>query len=117
MVDGSNGFAKDPRTGRFLKGNKGGPGGNAEAARVRAYRQEFLRALTPADVRKVVLKVAKLAAAGESWAAKELLDRALGKSKETLAVEVKHEGDVRRGEEILGILEKEPPVDEEPPAQ
>jgi len=106
-VNGSNGIEKDPKTGRFLLGNKGGPGGNPEAARVRAYRMAFLRAAKPRDVRRTVLKLAKLAEAGEEWAARELLNRCLGKSKETLAVEVKHEGDLRRGEELLGIIERQ----------
>ena len=114
LSNGANGEGRDDKTGRFLKGCKGGPG-NPEAARVKAYRAEFLKAVTPADIRRAAVKLARLAGAGEGWAARELLDRCLGRSKEILAVEIKHEGNLRRGEELLGIIEKRLAPGQEPP--
>jgi hypothetical protein len=112
--DGRVGMGQDPKTGRFLPGNKGGPGNNAEAQRIQAYRRAFLKALKPRDVRRAVLKLANLAAAGESWAVKELLDRGLGKSHEVMHVDITHEGDLRRGEELLGIIESQHKPEQEP---
>jgi len=113
LPDGANGEGRDKKNGRFVKGWKGGPG-NPEAKRHAAWRKAFIESVTPADVHRAAVKLARLAGAGESWAVRELLDRCLGKSSETLHLEVKHEGDLRRGEELLGIIERQNKPAQEP---
>ena len=44
------------------------------------------KALTPAKADALVRKLISCALAGEPWAVKELLDRCLGKSRETLDI-------------------------------
>jgi hypothetical protein len=78
-VNGGNGEGRDPKSGRFVKGWKGGPG-NPDGKRAQAWRQEFLRTVTPADVRAVVQTLVRLAKAGEPWAIHELFERAFGKT-------------------------------------
>jgi hypothetical protein len=112
LPNGTNGDGRDHRTGRFLKGCKGGPG-NPDGKRAQAWRQEFLRTVTPAHVRAVARTLVRLAVAGEPWAVRVLLNRCLGRPCETLHLEVKQQGNLRRVEELLGILEKGPLADEE----
>ena len=64
--------------GRFTPGNPGGPG-NPYAKRVAALRAAMLDAVTEEDVRAIVGKLVELAKAGNVPAAKEVLDRCLGK--------------------------------------
>jgi hypothetical protein len=78
LPNGTNGDGRDHKTGRFLKGCKGGPG-NPDAKRAAARRRELFRAVTPADVRAVVQTLVRLAKAGEPWAIHELFERAFGK--------------------------------------
>ena len=72
-----NGDARDDR-GRFLPGNPGGPG-NPHAKRAGEFKAAILEALTPQDVTRIVHKLVELACAGDVPAAKELLNRVLGK--------------------------------------
>src|SRR5687768_17027406 len=71
---GSNGRGEG---GRFGTGNKYARG-NPHARRVARLRAELLRAVTPADLRDVVLALLNQAKAGDVAAAKELLQRLLG---------------------------------------
>ena len=69
--------------GRFTKGNPGGPG-NPHVRRVGELRSAVLAAVTPAMVSRVLQMLYQRALAGDVLAARELLDRALGKPKVTL---------------------------------
>lgn len=73
--------------GRLQAGNAGGPG-NRFAQRTAKLRSALLRAVRPADVESVVAKLVEKAKAGELPAIKELLDRCLGRPKETLEHEL-----------------------------
>ena len=77
-VSGVNG--RDP-TGRFLPGNPGGPG-NPYARRVAALRGAMLEAVTEEDMGAILAKLVELAKAGNVPAAKEVLDRCLGRTLE-----------------------------------
>ncbi len=74
-------MTRDPKTGRFLVGNPGGPG-NPHAARVAKLRSALLRAVTERELRAVVKALVEQARAGNIAAARELLDRVLGKPVE-----------------------------------
>jgi hypothetical protein len=63
--------------GRFGAGNKYARG-NPHARRVARLRAELLRAVTPEDLRDVVVALLNQAKAGDVAAAKELLQRLLG---------------------------------------
>jgi hypothetical protein len=76
--NGSNG--RDNR-GRFSKGNPGGPG-NPFAASVGRWRAALMASITEKDIAAVVKALVKAAKAGEPWAVRELLDRALGRPVE-----------------------------------
>jgi hypothetical protein len=69
-----------PRTpsGRFAKGNPGGPG-NPHAASVAKLRAAILRAVTPEDVEAIVRAMIQRAKGGDMAATRELFDRAMGK--------------------------------------
>lgn len=64
--------------GRFLPGWRGGPG-NPYAGQVAALRAALLQAVTPADVEAVAKMLIRKARKGSIPAAKELLDRVLGR--------------------------------------
>jgi hypothetical protein len=81
-TNGANGTTP-PRGpgGKFAAGNKGGPG-NPHAARVARLRTALLDAVTPADMKAIVAKLVEQAKAGNVPAAKEVLERTLGKPVE-----------------------------------
>jgi hypothetical protein len=81
----TNGLNGRGAGGRFAAGNPGGPG-NPHAKRVAALRAALLDGVTPEDVTEVVRLLVTAAKAGNVPAARELLDRCLGKS--TLAVDL-----------------------------
>lgn len=83
--NGTNG--KDPKTGKFLPGNKLGTGGDPYAARKTQFRTVLMEAFTPAEMLKVANALLKAARKGEPWAVRELLDRMLGKPKEHLELD------------------------------
>ncbi len=74
----TNGLNGRATTGRFLPGNSGGPG-NPHAKRVAALRTAMLEAVSEEDMRDILCKLVELAKAGNVPAAKEVLDRCLGK--------------------------------------
>ena len=76
--NGVNG--RDP-AGRFAPGNAGGPG-NPHAKQVGALRSAMLRAISEEDMQEIVAKLVALARSGNVPAAKEVLDRCLGKVQE-----------------------------------
>jgi hypothetical protein len=65
-------------SGRFVKGNRGGPG-NPFTRRLGTMRRAFLDAITPADVQGVAVKLLELARRGDVAAAALFLSYALGK--------------------------------------
>jgi len=114
-TNGDNGHGRD-RRGRFVAGNPGGPG-NPHVRTVAACRREFFKTVTPADVRKVIRTVVRLAVAGEPWAVRELLNRCLGKPSDThqMHLHVEQEGDLGRGEALLKVIESRHAPAREPP--
>lgn len=77
-TNGSNGRGSG---GRFALGNPGGPG-NPLAKKTAALRRAFQECVGEEDIRAVVAELIARAKAGEPWAVRELLDRALGKPKQ-----------------------------------
>ena len=89
-----SGGDRDAR-GRFLPGNPGGPG-NPHAKHTADFKAAILQALTPKDMGKIVTKLVTLACDGDVPAAKELLNRVLGKG--VLAVNHTHRHRPEQGE-------------------
>lgn len=81
--NGSDG--RDER-GRFAPGNRGGPG-NPHAKQTGKLRSAMLKAVTEKDMRDVVMKLVELAKSGNVPAAKEVLDRCLGRPVEVDLIE------------------------------
>jgi hypothetical protein len=73
-----NGCSRDPLTGRFLKGNPGGPG-NPTYRRLAAARRVLLEAVTVDDLRKLAAALLERAIAGDNEAARILLSYCVGK--------------------------------------
>jgi hypothetical protein len=73
-------------SGRFAKGNSGGPG-NPLGHRVAALRRALLEAVSEKDLRAIIAKLVEQAKAGDIQAAKEVLMRTLGKPVETDLIE------------------------------
>jgi hypothetical protein len=65
-------------SGRFLKGNPGGPG-NPYVKQVAALKASLYEALTPADIRAVMAKMRDEALAGSVAAARLLLEYSIGR--------------------------------------
>lgn len=72
--------------GRFLPGNKGGPG-NPFAAQVGRLRAALLRAVKPADLREVVTALLEQAKSGNVAAARLVLEYCLGRPVEADVIE------------------------------
>ena len=66
---------------RFAFGNPGGPG-NPHARKVGKLRSAMLTAVTDDEMRSIVKKLVELARSGNVPAAKEVLDRCLGRPVE-----------------------------------
>ena len=69
---------RDPKTGQFTKGNKGGPG-NPHARHVAQLRQAFLEAATPQRMQQLADKLFALALAGDVAAARLFLEHSVGR--------------------------------------
>lgn len=79
-ANGGNGVAvagRDPRTGRFLPGNAGGPG-NPHVGKVARLKAALLEAVDEEDVRDVIVAMVERARNGDVAAAKVILDRTIG---------------------------------------
>jgi hypothetical protein len=76
IPNGTNG-RQDPATGRFVKGNPGGPG-NPYARKAASLRMQFLDAVTPELMRTFVHDLARLAGKGSIEHAQLFLKYALG---------------------------------------
>ncbi len=81
-----NGANGRDASGRFAKGNPGGPG-NPFARHVGQLRSALLEAVTAEDMRVVASKLVELAKSGDVRAIKELLDRVLGRPQEADLIE------------------------------
>ena len=79
----SNGRRRD---GKFAAGNKGGPG-NPHSHLVAALRTAMFEAVTPEDVKSIVATLVELARKGNITAAREVLDRCLGRPLEADLIE------------------------------
>lgn len=76
------GDGRDAR-GRFVKGYKGGPGGNPLQHRILRLKRSVLDAATPAQVTKVIKKLGVMAADGDVAAAKVYLAHVIGRPDHT----------------------------------
>lgn len=65
--------------GRFTAGNAGGPG-NPYTRRAAEFRAAFLDAVTGDDLRAIVQSIVEAAKAGDVVAAREVLNRTIGKA-------------------------------------
>jgi len=82
-TNGANG--RDAR-GRFVKGNTGGPG-NPNAQHVARLQGGFHSACTVADARAICRRLVAMAKKGNALAAREVLDRTLGKALAPILLE------------------------------
>ena len=82
--NGTNGHGTNGRgtDGRFLPGNPGGPG-NPHVKRVNKLRTALFAAVTEEDVKDITEKLVAAAKAGDTVAAREVLDRTIGKAVAT----------------------------------
>lgn len=76
-TNGGNG-GRDAR-GRFVKGNLGGPE-NPKARDVARLREVFRSAVPDSDIRALAKRLVAMGKRGNVFAAREVLDRVLGKS-------------------------------------
>ncbi len=81
-----NGTVGRDERGRFAPGNPGGPG-NPHAKQTGKLRSAMLKAVTEKDMRDVVMKLVELAKSGNVPAAREVLDRCLGRPVEADLIE------------------------------
>lgn len=70
---------------RFEKGNPGGPG-NPLSKQVNQLRAALLAAVTEKDIQQIAKMLLTEAKGGDIQAAKELLDRTLGKAAQALEI-------------------------------
>lgn len=82
----TNGANGRDRAGRFAPGNPGGPG-NPFGRRIGALRAAMLEAVSEEDMAAILGKLVELAKAGNVPAAKEVLDRCLGRTLEADLIE------------------------------
>ncbi len=87
----SNGDDRHPASGRFLPGNQAAVGRRSGIAeRSAALREALFRAVKPKDLEAVVAKLVELAQGGDVAAARELLNRMVGKAVETVVADLEH---------------------------
>jgi len=77
-----NGSIGRDNKGRFAAGNRGGPG-NPHAQRTSLLRNAMLSAVSADDVEKIIRAIVKAAKEGDIVAAREVLDRTIGKPSQT----------------------------------
>jgi hypothetical protein len=85
-TNGHNGPQDRDESGRFLAGNRGGPG-NPHAAAVGRWRAALVEAVSPDDLRAVIALLVTAAKGGAIWAVRELLDRCLGSPRVKVEIE------------------------------
>lgn len=94
--NGGNGQVRDSN-GRFVRGNPGGPG-NPKARDVARMREVFRSACSDADLRALAKKLVAMGKRGNVLAAREVLNRVLGKVP--IVLEQKEES-----EPVLPVIE------------
>lgn len=88
-TNGDNGKAiakatgKDPKTGRFQKGWRGGPG-NPNNQKTADFRKVWREANTEADARRAIKILKEKAFSGEQWALLEYLHMMYGTPKQSI---------------------------------
>lgn len=83
--------------GRFTKGNAGGPG-NPHARKAQQLRSAMLAATTQRDVAAIVKALIERAKRGDVTAAREVLDRCLGKPQQSIELEAEVAPQAKPGE-------------------
>ena len=104
-INGDNG--REPG-GRFAKGNPGGPG-NPHARRTAEIRATLIDAVSDADLVAMIHTLIAQAKAGDVAAAREVLDRVLGKAKVSVAIEGPPEPTAEELQRELAMLVRENP--------
>lgn len=87
----ANGSNRD-RQGRFVPGHHAPGPGNPFARRTAALRSALLAAVSEKDLKAIVAKLVKLAKAGDVIAAREVLNRCVGRPVETIVADVTAHG-------------------------
>ena|SRR3990172_2127122 len=107
MIDrpSSNGHNGRDAGGRFVKGNPGGKG-NPRAKQVADLRRTLLSAVTDDDLRRIVRMLIDKAVGGDVAAAREVLDRMLGKPKATVEADVNLSSDAGLAERLQRATER-----------
>ena len=96
--------------GRCCKGNRSGPG-NPIAQQVSQIRRVLLSAVTEEDLVDIVQSLINKAKAGDTLAAREIMDRLMGKTKVTMEIEPppeRTEQEIRT--DVLMLLRENPDV-------
>lgn len=78
----SNGHHGRDKSGRFASGNRAGKG-NPLARKVQQLRTAMVDAVSDADVKEIIAALVTAAKAGDVTAAREILDRTVGKPAQT----------------------------------
>lgn len=87
MLAGNGHQPERDKKGRFLKGSSGYIGKKGDQrSRVLSWRRNFVKAITPRDMTRVIHVLRDAAFAGESWAVLEFLNRTLGKSEQRVEI-------------------------------
>lgn len=92
--------------GRFARGNPGGPG-NPRLAEVHRLRTAMLEAVTEQDLVQIIRAMVDKAVAGDVVAAREVLDRCLGKPKQSLDIEAETTTRADAGPDIENMTDAE----------
>lgn len=100
-------------SGRFLKGNPGGPGDPAAGRRER-LRHELLRAVTPRDIGQIASVLIDQARAGELAAARLLFEYTIGKAGTFDTERARHEVHRQASVVVEQVLARVPDETKEP---
>ena len=90
MKPSPNGSNGRDASGRFTAGNPGGPG-NPHARRVADIRRTLMEEVSDDDLRQLVRTLVDKGKGGDVVAAREVLDRLVGKPKASLSIEQEQE--------------------------
>jgi hypothetical protein len=93
--------------GRFLPGTAPGPG-NPMARRTAQYRRAIREAVSPEDLVQIIKVLMDKALAGDVQAAREVLDRVLGKAKVRVEVEERSASVAELRASLLSMLATDP---------
>lgn len=100
-----NGANGRDSNGQFTKGNPGGPG-NPHGRKVAELRAAFLDAVSARDIKEIVRKMKQQSKKGDMTAARELLDRVLGKASQGVLLEVSQSQQEPQEEQALSHEEE-----------